>query len=192
MGHAGKSDNDLKLFLTYVLSALGQAVEHLGQSALKMVENAREVNPTVALGVLVNDLHGLDQPVILVLEEYHLIENETIDQAVEFLLNQSVANLHLVIATREDPSLPLTRLRARNQLTEIRAADLSFSLEEAGEFFSNVMGVNLSDKETEILKNKTEGWAAGLQLAALSLKESRDTAKFVGRLAVRTVTFWIT
>lgn len=174
-----KSDNDLKQFLLYVLTALGQAVEHLGQSALEMVENAQEVNPTVALGLLVNDLHGLDQRVILVLEEYHLIENEKIDQAVEFLLNRSTANLHLVIATREDPNLPLTRLRARNQLTEIRAADLSFSLEEAGEFFSGVMRVNLSEEETEILKNKTEGWAAGLQLAALSLKENRDTAKFV-------------
>ena len=95
------------------------------------------------------------------------------------ILNQSIANLHLVIATREDPNLPLTRLRVRNQLTEIRAADLSFSLEEAGEFFSNVMGVNLSKKETEILKNQTEGWAAGLQLAALSLKESGDPTKFV-------------
>ena len=174
-----KSDNDLKQFLTYVLAALGEAVDELGQSALEMMENAQDVNAQAALGLLVNDLHGLDQPVILVLEEYHLIENETIDQAVEFLLNQAVANLRLVIATREDPNLPLTRLRVRNQLTEIRAADLSFSLEEAGEFFSDVMGVNLSSKETEILKNKTEGWAAGLQLAGLSLKESRDTAKFV-------------
>lgn len=174
-----KSDNDLKQFLLYVLTALGQAVETLGQFALEAVENARENNLQAALGLLVNDLHGLDQSVILVLEEYHLIENEKIDQAVEFLLNQSVAHLHLVIATREDPNLPLTRLRARNQLTEIRAADLSFSLKEADEFFSDVMGVSLSSEETEILKNKTEGWAAGLQLAALSLKDSRDTAKFV-------------
>ncbi len=174
-----KSDNDLKQFLLYVLTALGRAVSDLGQSALEMVENAQEVHPTAALGLLVNDLHGLDQPIILVLEEYHLIENEMIDQAVEYLLNRSIASLRLVIATREDPNLPLTRLRVRNQLTEIRAADLSFSLEEAVEFFADVMGVNLSKKETEILKDKTEGWAAGLQLAALSLKENRDTAKFV-------------
>ncbi|MCQ3937637.1 MAG: hypothetical protein DPW18_11410 [Chloroflexi bacterium] len=174
-----KSDNDLKQFFTYVLTALGQAVEHLGQAALEAVENAREMNIQHILGLLTNDLCSLDQPIVLVLEEYHLIENENIDQAVEFLLNQAIANLHVVIATREDPNLPLTRLRVRNQLTEIRAADLSFSLEEAGEFFSEVMGVNLSQKETEILKNRTEGWAAGLQLAALSLKESRDTSKFV-------------
>jgi len=174
-----KSDNDPKQFLAYLLTALGRAVEHLGESALEGVQSAREVNPPAALSPLINELHALDQPVILVLEEYHLIENESIDRAVEFLLNQAVANLRLVIATREDPNLPLTRLRARNQLTEIRAADLSFSLEESGAFFANVMGLNLPQRETEILKNRTEGWAAGLQLAALSLKESPDTAGFV-------------
>jgi LuxR family maltose regulon positive regulatory protein len=174
-----ESDNDLKRFLTYVLTSLGQAVEHLGQAALEVVENAREISLQRILGLLINDLYDLDQPVVLVLEEYHLIENEEIDQAIEWMLNQAVANLHLVIATREDPNLPLTRLRVRNQLTEIRAADLSFSLEEASDFFSNVMGVSLSKREMEILENRTEGWVAGLQLAALSLKESGDPTKSV-------------
>jgi LuxR family maltose regulon positive regulatory protein len=174
-----KSDNDLKQFLKYVLTALGQAGDDLGQAALEVVENAREINLQRILGLLINDLCDLDEPIILVLEEYHLIENEKIDQVIELLLNQAIANLHLVIATREDPNLPLTRLRVRNQLTEIRAIDLSFSLDEADEFFSNVMGVNLSKREMEILKNRTEGWAAGLQLAALSLKDSLDPIKFV-------------
>ena len=174
-----KSDNDLKQFLTYILTALGQAAENLGQSALEVVENAREINVQRVLRLLINDLHELDQPIFLVLEDYHLIENEKIDGFIELILNQAVANLHLVVTTREDPNLPFTRLRVRNQLTEIRAADLSFSLEEAGEFFSNVMGVHISQSDVEVLKNRTEGWAAGLQLAALSLKEGRDTAKFV-------------
>lgn len=174
-----KSDNDLKQFLVYALTALGQAEEELGQSALEAVENAREIVPGPTLGLLVNELRELDQTLILVLEEYHLIENEAIDQFLEALLNQAIANLHLVIVTREDPNLPLTRLRVRNQLTEIRAADLSFSLEETDEFLSNVMGVDLPARETEILAARTEGWAAGLQLAALSLKESEDRAKFV-------------
>ena len=173
-----KSDNDLKQFLTYFLSALQQAEDGLGQSALEVVET-QMINLPHVLGLLVNDLYGLSQPIILVLEDYHLIENEKIDGFIELTLNQAIANLHLVITTREDPSLPLTRLRVRNQLTEIRAADLSFSLEEAGDFFSNVMGVNLSRSETEILGQRTEGWAAGLQLAALSLKENADKAKFV-------------
>jgi LuxR family maltose regulon positive regulatory protein len=173
------SDNDLKQFLTYVLTALQQAGDDLGQAALEVVENTQEIILQRILGLLINDLYGLDQPIVLVLEDYHLIENEEIDRVIELMLNQAITNLHLVITTREDPNLPLTRLRVRNQLTEIRAMDLSFSLEEAGEFFSNVMGVNLSEKEMEILKNRTEGWVAGLQLAALSLKESRDPTKFV-------------
>ena len=174
-----KSDNDLKQFLTYVLTALGQAEDDLGHAALEAVENAQEINLQRILGLLINDLHDMDQPIVLVLEEYNLIENEKIDQVIELMLNQAIANLHLVITTREDPNLPLMRLRVRNQLTEIRAADLSFSLDEAAEFFSNVMGVNLSRKEMEILENRTEGWAAGLQLAALSLKESGDPTEFV-------------
>lgn len=174
-----KSDNDLRQFLGYVLAALQRTGEELGQAALEAVENSTEINVQQILGLLLHDLLGLTRPLVLVLEEYHLIENDQIDQFIERLLNQSVANLHLVIATREDPNLPLTRLRVRNQLTEIRAADLSFSLDEAGEFFAKVMGVNLAKRELEILKNRTEGWAAGLQLAALSLKESADRAQSV-------------
>jgi LuxR family maltose regulon positive regulatory protein len=174
-----KSDNDLRQFLTYLLTALGQVGDQLGQAALEVVENAQEINLQRILGSLINDLCTLDQPIVLVLEEYHLIENEKINQVIELLLNQAIVNLHLIIATREDPNLPLTRLRVRNELTEIRAIDLSFSLDEADEFFSNVMGVNLSKREMEILKNRTEGWAAGLQLAALSLKDSLDPIKFV-------------
>jgi len=174
-----KSDNELKQFIAYILTALQQAEADLGQETLDVVENVQEIKLQQILGLLVNDLYELSQPIILVLEDYHLIENKEIDQFVELILNQAVAKLHLVITTREDPSLPLTRLRVRNQLTEIRAADLSFSLEEAGEFFSNVMGVSLPGREMEILESRTEGWAAGLQLAALSLKESADRAKFV-------------
>ncbi|MFN8440297.1 MAG: LuxR C-terminal-related transcriptional regulator [Caldilineaceae bacterium] len=174
-----KSDNELKQFLTYVLVALQRAEDDLGQVALEVIENSAEINVQHILGLLISDLLGLTHPLILVLEEYHLIENEAIDQFIERLLNQAVAHLHLVIATREDPNLPLTRLRVRNQLTEIRAADLSFSLDEAGEFFAKVMGVNLPKRELEILKNRTEGWAAGLQLAALSLRESAEPARLV-------------
>ncbi len=174
-----KSDNDLRQFLTYVLAALQQVEADLGQAALEAVETSAELDSPRILRLLIHDLLGLEQPLLLVLEEYHLIENSEIDRFLEALLNQAVANLHLVIATREDPGLPLNRLRARNQLTEIRAADLSFSLDEAGAFFATVMGVHLPRRELEILKNRTEGWAAGLQLAALSLKESDDPTQAV-------------
>lgn len=174
-----KSDNDLEQFLCYVLTALGQAEDELGHAALEVVENTHELDLPRVLALLINDLYELDQPIILVLEEYQLIENPQIDQVLEAILNQAVAKLHLVITTREDPNLPLTRLRVRNQLTEIRAMDLSFSLDETCEFFLNVMRVNLSKEEIEILKNRTEGWVAGLQLAALPLKERGDRTNYV-------------
>ena len=151
------SDNDLKQFLKYILTALQQVEDDLGQAALEIVENAREVNLQSILRILINDLHELIHPIILVLEDYHQIENEKIDLVIETLLNQTIQNLHLVISTREDPNLPLTRLRVRNQLKEIRAMDLSFSVNETDQFFSNVMSVNLSKTELEILKNRTEG-----------------------------------
>lgn len=174
-----KSDNDPKQFLQYTLTALQQVDEYLGQAALEIVEYYQEIDLQQTLGLLINDLYDLEQPTVLVLEDFHLIENQKIDHAIDLILNQSIPNLHLVITTREDPNLPLPRLRVRNQLTEIRAVDLSFSLEEADAFLTNVMGLKLSIEDIKILKNRTEGWAAGLQLAGLSLKGSRDPADLV-------------
>lgn len=175
----GKSENDLGRFLEYFLTAIGQLEDGLGHAALEAVENSREVEPERVLGLVINDLYELDRRVLLVIEEYQQIENDKIDRFLESILNQAIKNLHLIITTREDPNLPLTRLRVRNQLTEIRAKDLCFSPEETGDFFSRVMRVNLSTEESKILWTRTEGWAAGLQLAALSLKESDDRASQV-------------
>ena len=117
-----KSDNSLKQFLVYVLTALQAAVDNLGKVALELVESNQEIKIQNVLGLLINDLYTLKKPIILVLDDYHVIENKEIDQAIELILNQSLTNLHLVITSREDPNLPLARLRVRNQLSEIRAA----------------------------------------------------------------------
>jgi len=174
-----KSDNDLRQFLTRVLTAMQNAGEHVGEGALEAVETGQDVDLQRVLGLLIDDLRCSNQQLVLVLDDYHLIANDRIDQFVGSILDKTLANLRLVVATREDPSMPLARLRVRNQLTEIRAMDLRFSLEEASEFFSKVMGIDVSGKEIEILENRTEGWVAGLQLAALSLKEGRNPARFV-------------
>jgi LuxR family maltose regulon positive regulatory protein len=174
-----KSDNELPQFLKYMLTALQRSVDTLGRTALEVVESAREVNLSHVLSLLINDLHTLEQPIILVLEDYHLIENPAIDAIIESLLHQAIQNLHLVITTREDPGLSLAHLRVKNQLTEIRAADLRFTREEASEFFTKVMSIPLPEKQVDLLEQRTEGWVAGLQLAALSLKESQDPAAFI-------------
>lgn len=174
-----KTDNELSHFLKYVLTALQRSVDALGRPALEMVESAPEVDPSHVLSLLINDLYALEQPIILVLEDYHLIENPAIDAIIESLLHQAIQNLHLVITTREDPALPLAHLRVKNQLTEIRAADLRFSPEEASEFFTKVMAIHLPEQQVNLLSHRTEGWVAGLQLAALSLKENQDPEAFI-------------
>jgi LuxR family maltose regulon positive regulatory protein len=174
-----QTDNDLPQFLKYVLAALQRSVDNLGRTALEVVESAREVNLAHVSSLLINDLHALEQPILLVLEDYHLIENPQIDAIIESLLRQAIQNLHLVITTREDPGLSLAHLRVKNQLTEIRAADLRFTLEEAIEFYTKVMSIHLPEKQVAILERRTEGWVAGLQLAALSLRDNRDPETFV-------------
>ena len=116
---------------------------------------------------------------VLVLDDYHLIDSEPIDNALSFLLDHLPQRIHLVITTREDPHLPLARYRARGQLTELRAADLRFTFSEAAEFLNQVMGLSLSTEDISALETRTEGWIAGLQLAALSMQSRQDTASFI-------------
>ena len=174
-----ESDSEIRRFLACIVTAMQCLGNHPCDGICEVVESAREIDVQRTVALLADDVRNLVRPLVLVLEDYHLIGNDRVDRFIESILSNEVANLHLVITTREDPDLPVARMRVRNQLTEIRAKDLSFSLDEAGEFFSTVMGVKLSAGEIETLNNRTEGWIAGLQLAALSLKQSRDPATFV-------------
>ena len=131
------------------------------------------------LTTLLNEIAAIPDKFILVLDDYHVIDSKPIDQALAFLLDHLPPQMHLVIATREDPSLPLARLRVRGQLTELRAADLRFTPAEAAEFLNRVMGLNLSEEDIAALDKRTEGWIAGLQLAAISMQGQPDTASFI-------------
>ena len=131
------------------------------------------------LTTLLNEISTLPHGVVLVLDDYHVVDSEPVDQALAFLLEHLPPQVHLVIATREDPHLPLARLRARGQLTELRAADLRFTPSEAAEFLNRVMGLDLSAEDITALETRTEGWIAGLQLAALSLQGRSDAAGFI-------------
>ena len=131
------------------------------------------------LTTLLNEITTIPDNFILVLDDYHVIDAKPVDNALTFLLEHLPPQMHLVIATREDPHLPLARLRARGQLTELRAADLRFTPAEAAEFLNQVMGLNLSAEDIAALETRTEGWIAGLQLAALSMQGHRDAASFI-------------
>jgi LuxR family transcriptional regulator, maltose regulon positive regulatory protein len=140
--------------------------------------------PTEAvLTVLINEIAAVPDDFVLVLDDYHVIDAEAVDDALAFLLEHLPPQVHLVIATREDPRLPLARLRARGQLTELRAADLRFTSSEAAEFLKRVMGLGLSAGEIAAVESHTEGWIAGLQLAALSMRGREDIAGFIEAFA---------
>jgi LuxR family maltose regulon positive regulatory protein len=131
------------------------------------------------LTTLLNEITTIPDHFVLVLDDYHVIDSKPVDEALTFLLKHLPPQMHLVITTREDPHLPLARLRARGQLTELRATDLRFTPSEAAEFLNQLMGLNLSEENIAALETRTEGWIVGLQLAALSMQGHQDTASFI-------------
>jgi LuxR family maltose regulon positive regulatory protein len=165
-------DNDLARLLTHLVAALQSVDLDVDSAALESLYTA---STSAALTALVNDVtsageHTPDKRWILVLDDYHAIEATEVHDAVTFLLDHLPDHLHLLMATRSDPPLPLARLRSRGQLTELRAADLRFTPAEAQEFLNRVMGLDLTASDVQALEERTEGWIAGLQLAALSLR----------------------
>jgi LuxR family transcriptional regulator, maltose regulon positive regulatory protein len=169
-------DNDLTRFMAHLVAALQSAELEVDAAVL---ESLSTVLTADALTAPVNDVAraGEQQPGrqwIVVLDDYHVIEASEVHEAVTFLLDHLPDHLHLVMATRSDPPLPLARLRSRGQLTELRAADLRFTPAEAREFLNRVMGLELTEADVDALEDRTEGWIAGLQLAALSLRGIAD------------------
>ncbi len=176
-----ESDSDLSRFLTYVIAALQTIKPALGENLLAALQTPQPPPIETLLTSLLNEISALPSDLILVLDDYHLLDSKAVDEALTFLVEHQPPQLRLVIASREDPPLPLARLRVRNQLTELRAADLRFTSAEAADFLNRMMGLNLSEGDVAALEARTEGWIAGLQLAALSMQghASRDTAKFI-------------
>jgi len=174
-----EGDNDLTRFLTYFIAALQMIIPKIGAGALRMLQSAQPPPTESVLNVLLNDIVAIPDDVILVLDDYHLVDSKVIDQALAFLLEHLPPQMHLFMTTREDPNLPLARLRARDQLTELRATDLRFTNSEAAEFLNQVVGLSLSAEDIAALEARTEGWIAGLQLAAISMQEQKDTSNFI-------------
>jgi LuxR family maltose regulon positive regulatory protein len=174
-----EGDNDLTRFLTYLVAALQTFAGNLGAGALAVLQFPQPPPTESILTTLLNDIAAISDNFILVLDDYHVIYSQAVDQSLAFLVEHQPPHMHLVIATREDPPIPLPRLRARGQLTELRAADLRFTPAEAADFLNRVMGLNLPAENIAALETRTEGWIAGLQLAALSMQGHQDTASFI-------------
>lgn len=174
-----EGDSDPHRFLTYLIAALQTITPGIGKGASAVLQSPQPPPIETILTALINDIIPLSDSFILVLDDYHVIDSKLVDEALTFLVEHAPPQLHLVITTREDPHLPLARLRTRGQLTELRAADLRFTSAEAAEFLNRIMGLNLSGADIAALESRTEGWIAGLQLAALSMQGQQDTTSFI-------------
>ena len=172
-------DNDTNRFLLYLTTAL-ETIKSGILNNTNLLFKAPQIPPSeVILTSLINELNVIPYDFALVLDDYHTISNRTIHDVISFLIDHQPLGMHLLILTRSDPPLPLARLRARNQLVEIRAADLVFNSLEAQKFLSEVMGLKLSASDIAVLETRTEGWIAGLQMAALSMRGRDDSSNFI-------------
>ena len=175
-------DNDPALFWTYLVAALKTAASEVGSGALSLLQPPRPPSEA-GLVTLLNDLDALSNDVVLVLDDYHVIDAREVQDGMAFLLEHLPPQIHLVIGSRADPVLPLARLRGRGELVEIRAADLRFTPGEAAEYLNEMMGLVLTPADVAALEGRTEGWIAALQLAALSLQGREDVAAFIDGFA---------
>ncbi len=174
-----KGDNDPARFLTYLVAALQTVVATIGEGVLGVLQSPQPPPAESILTTLLNDVTTIPDNFVLILDDYHVIDSKPVDNALAFLLEHLPPQMHLVIATREDPRLPLARLRAQGQLTELRVTDLRFTLSETAEFLNQVMGLRLTAEDIAALEVRTEGWIVGLQLAAISMQGHQDTTNFV-------------
>jgi LuxR family maltose regulon positive regulatory protein len=178
-----EADNDPVRFWRHFLAALQTLDPERFKDAQGSLEGS-PVRPIEAVLILaINEIAALDYRFTQVLDDYHLIDNLVIHDGLTFLVEHMPPNLNLVITSRSDPALPLARWRTRGQMTEIRSADLRFTREESGEFFNQVMGLDLSEEDVAVLDGRAEGWISGLQLAALSMKDHDDRSKFIAAFA---------
>ncbi|MCR8842065.1 LuxR C-terminal-related transcriptional regulator [Paenibacillus sp. SC116] len=178
-----EGDNDLARFFQYLFAALKKMSNRDEDTAggMDIVHSSQLPPIEVLLSTFIHKMISItaEKDHFIVLDDYHVIQSEAIHHAVDLLIERMPIHMHVVIITRNDPPLSLARLRVRNQMTEIRVSDLRFTQPEAAEFLENAMGVHLSPEQTVLLESRTEGWIAGLQLAALSIKEQKNVSNFL-------------
>ncbi len=180
-----KGDNDSARFWAYFVAALGGLQAGLGENALALLHSPKPPPIETVLAPLINEIATIPASFTLVLDDYHTIESQPIHNGVAFLLDNIPPQMHLVIATRTDPPLPLPRMRGRGEVVEIRTDDLRFTPDEADTFFSQALSFGLSQEHVAALQARTEGWIVGLRMAALSMRERKDISGFIAAFTGR-------
>jgi LuxR family maltose regulon positive regulatory protein len=178
-----RSDNQSASFWTYVITALRTAAPGLGASSISLLQAPQPPPIEPILATVLNELGAMPRDVVLVLDDYHVIDAPEVHGEMAFLVDHLPPQVHVVIVTRADPALPLGRLRGSRELVEIRAADLRFTPDEAAAYLNEVMGLDLDASDVAALEARTEGWIAALQLAALSMQGRGDIAGFIASFA---------
>jgi LuxR family maltose regulon positive regulatory protein len=174
-----KNDNQEDRFLNYLIAALQGVDNQIGNEAAQLMQGTQSMPPEALLTGLINDLETAGRDIALVLDDYQFISSKAVHEGMTFLLGHCPNIFHLVIVSRSDPPLPLAQMRARGQMVELRAADLRFTESEATQFLNDIMGLHLEPGSVAMLEERTEGWIAGLQMAALSMQNREDVHGFI-------------
>ena len=177
-----KSDNDINNFFHYTIAGI-QSVYNIGAEAIKLMESGSSPSFETIATQIINDLYEIQEHFYIIFDDYHLIENQQINQLISLLLQNLPDNIHLVLITRSDPSFPLSRLRSQQLVNDIRLSHLCFNSQDVYNFFKKSLQINLSIDDAKSLEARTEGWIAGLQLTALSLQGKEDVSEFVKKLS---------
>jgi LuxR family maltose regulon positive regulatory protein len=178
-----QDDNEPGTFWSYLVAALQTVAPGVGATALSLLQGPQPPPIETVLATVLNELGAVPNDLVLVLDDYHVVDAHDINDGMAFLLEHLPPQIHLVLMTRADPALPLARLRARGELVQIRAADLRFTPDEAAAYLNEAMGLNLGARDVAALEGRTEGWIAALQLAALSIQGRDDVAGFIAGFA---------
>ncbi|CAN5329864.1 LuxR C-terminal-related transcriptional regulator [soil metagenome] len=173
------SDNDAAKFLSYIITAIQGLYPDFGENALKLLHSPNQLNQESIVQLLINEIFTFPKHFVLILDDFHFIYDQAVLNLLSYFIAHMPINIHLVILTRADPRLPIAKLRSQHQLVELRSADLNFSPNDIHFLFNRKLKLKLSMTEVESLAFKTEGWIAGLQLIALSLRGREDTAAFI-------------
>jgi LuxR family maltose regulon positive regulatory protein len=174
-----EDDNDPIRFWVYIVAAVQKLRRDLGEAALALLQASQPPPITSVLSTLINEIAFFPDNFSIVLDDYHLIKTQSIHEALTFLLDHLPPQMHIILTTRADPPLAIARFRVRDQLMELRADDLRLTTGEASVFLNDVMGLRLSMDDIAVLESRTEGWVAGLQLAALSMQGREDIPGFI-------------
>ena len=172
-------DKDPLRFWTYVITALKKIIPSIGETSLSLIQSTPQISIVNLLTVLLNEINSVAEEIVLILDDYHLIDLPQINQEVTFLLEHIPPNMHLIISTRIDPSLPLARYRGKGTIMELRENDLRFTAGETESLLSEIVSTPISAQDIKALNMKAEGWVAGLKMAGISMRDKKDLSTFI-------------